>query len=198
MSRNDHDKNSDGILGKLRSNFLGTEYQLYDHGKNPEYEDAFNEEINEGEIRIELGAILYANNTSLGSKGPRRINMCINKVDDDGKSLKTWQPKTKDDERMLSCLKKQKSSIDKLVCLESKSPIWNNDVGAHVLYFNGKATLASVKNFQLCTQDDEQKIITQFGRIDKDEFCLEVQWPMSLFQAFAVTLSSFDSKLGCD
>jgi hypothetical protein len=88
--------------------------------------------------------------------------------------------------------------LDKLVCFESKPPIWNNDVGAHVLYFNGKATMASVKNFQLCTQNDEQRIIMQFGRIDKDEFSLEVQWPMSLFQAFAVALSSFDSKLGCD
>jgi len=198
MSRNDHDKNSDGILGKLRSNFLGTEYQLYDHGMNPEYDDAFNEENNNGEIRIELGAIVYANNTSLGSKGPRQMNMCINKIDADGNSLKIWQPKTKDDERMMTCLKKQTSSIDKLVCFESKPPVWNNDVGAHVLYFNGKATMASVKNFQLCTQNDEQHIIMQFGRIDKEEFSLEVQWPMSLFQAFAAALSSFDSKLGCD
>lgn len=198
MSRNDHDKNSDGILGKLRSNFIGTEYQLYDHGKNPEYEDAHNEENNNGDIRIELGAILYANNTSFGSKGPRKMNMCINKVDDDGNSLKTWQPKTKDDERMMTCFKKHTSSIDKLVCLESKPPKWDNDVGAQVLYFNNKATLASVKNFQLCTQQDEHYIIMQFGRIDKDEFSLEVQWPISLFQAFAAALSSFDSKLGCD
>lgn len=198
MSRNDHDKKSDGILGKLRSNFLGTEYQIYDHGKNPEYDDALHEEIHDEEIRIELGAILYANSTSLGSKGPRKMNICISKVDEDGNSLKVWQPKAKDGERMITCLKKQCGSIDKLFCLESKSPIWNNEVGAHVLYFNGKATMASVKNFQLCTQNNEQRIIMQFGRIDKDEFSLEVQWPMSLFQAFAVALSAFDSKLGCD
>ena len=56
--------------------------------------------------------------------------------------------------------------------------------------------MASVKNFQLC--DDDALQIMQFGRIGKEDFHLDVKWPMSLFQAFAVALSSFDSKLGCD
>ena len=29
-------KNGTGFLGKVRSNFLGTEFSLYDHGKNPD------------------------------------------------------------------------------------------------------------------------------------------------------------------
>jgi tubby-related protein 1 len=58
--------------------------------------------------------------------------------------------------------------------------------------------MASVKNFQLCTRDDDGKQIMQFGRVGDDEFNLDVQWPMSLLQAFSIALSSFDSKLGCD
>ena len=42
------------------------------------------------------------------------------------------------------------------------------------------------------------KQIMQFGRVGDDEFNLDVQWPMSLLQAFSIALSSFDSKLGCD
>ena len=40
----------------------------------------------------------------------------------------------------------------------------------------------------------------QFGRTGKDEFILDVKWPLSPFQAFALALSSFDSqgKVGCD
>ena len=195
MSRNDHDKNSDNIIGKVRSNFLGTEYMIYDHGKNPDYDDYDGK--NGEDIRCELGAILYAASTSLGAKGPRKMKVCINNVDDGGNPLKVWQP-NKDDERMATCFRKETSDIDKLVCLENKPPSWNDEVGAYVLNFNGRVTMASVKNFQLCEQNDEQDQIMQFGRIGKDEFSLDVQWPMSLFQAFAVALSSFDAKLGCD
>ena len=38
----------------------------------------------------------------------------------------------------------------------------------------------------------------QFGRVGKDEFTMDLQHPISPFQAFAVTLSSFDSKIACD
>ena len=196
MGRNDHDKNSDSILGKLRSNFLGTEYHIYDHGKNPDYEEAYYDEKNDGDIRCELGAILYAASTLLGSKGPRKMKVCISKVDEDDIPLKVWRPTKEDDESMVTCLKKEATSLDRLILLENKPPSWNNEAGAYVLNFNGRVTMASVKNFQLCTHDEQH--IMQFGRTGNDEFSLDVQWPMSLFQAFAVSLSSFDSKLGCD
>lgn len=38
----------------------------------------------------------------------------------------------------------------------------------------------------------------RFGRVGKDEFTMDFQWPMTPFQAFAITLSSFDSKIACD
>ena len=197
MSRNDHDKNSDSVLGKLRSNFLGTEYSIFDSGKNPAYDESFYDEKNDGDTRLELGAILYATNTTLGAKGPRKMKVCISKEDDDGNPL-VWQPTNKEDERMVTCFKKETSNIDKLLCLENTPPKWNEEVGAYVLNFHGRVTQSSVKNFQLCDHSDEQKQIMQFGRTGKDEFSLDVQWPMSPFQAFAVALSSFDSKLGCD
>ena len=56
--------------------------------------------------------------------------------------------------------------------------------------------MASVKNFQLV--DEDGGMCLQFGRTGKDEFILDVQWPLSPFQAFALALSSFDSRVGCD
>ena len=58
--------------------------------------------------------------------------------------------------------------------------------------------MASVKNFQLISHDGQERIIVQFGRVAKDEFTMDFQWPVSPFQAFAITLSSFDSKIACD
>ncbi len=175
---------------------MGTEYHIYDHGKNPDDEEVYYDEKNDGEIRCELGAILYAASTSLGSKGPRKMKVCIGKVDEDGTPLKVWRPTKEDDESMVTCLKKEATSLDKLILLDSKPPSWSSEAGAYVLNFNGRVTMASVKNFQLWTHEEQQ--IMQFGRTGNDEFSLDVQWPMSLFQAFAVALSSFDSKLGCD
>ena len=135
MNRCDHDKTSDGILGKLRSNFLGTEYMIYDHGNNPAFDDSYYDEKNDGDIRCELGAILYAANTSLGSgsKGPRKMKACISKVDAvDGNPDKVWQPTTKSD-GMVACFKDEESSdFDKLECFENKAPEWNDEVGAYV------------------------------------------------------------------
>mmetsp|Transcript_7893 Transcript_7893/g.17770 ORF Transcript_7893/g.17770 Transcript_7893/m.17770 type:complete len:692 (+) Transcript_7893:1036-3111(+) len=196
MSRNDHDKNSDGILGKLRSNFLGTEYMIYDQGRNPDDDDCDGK--NDGDIRCELGVILYAASTSLGSKGPRKMKVCVSKVDENGNPPKVWQPTNKNDERMVSCFKKESYSLDKLACLENKPPSWNEEVGAYVLNFNGRVTMASVKNFQLYAQNDKEDQIMQFGRIGKDDFTMDVSYPLSPMQAFAIAMSSFDSKLGCD
>ena len=58
--------------------------------------------------------------------------------------------------------------------------------------------MASVKNFQLVTPEDEDSVILQFGRVGKDLFTLDLQWPLSPLQAFGLALSSLDSKLACE
>ena len=80
----------------------------------------------------------------------------------------------------------------------NKPPRWNDQVGAYVLNFNGRVTMASVKNFQLVDPEEQNVVILQFGRVGKDEFTMDLQWPMSPLQAFAITMSSFDSKFACD
>jgi tubby-related protein 1 len=67
-----------------------------------------------------------------------------------------------------------------------------------VLNFNGRVTMASVKNFQLVNPEDVETVLLQFGRVDKEEFSMDFQWPLCPLQAFAICLSSFDYKLACE
>lgn len=85
-----------------------------------------------------------------------------------------------------------------IIYMINKPPRWNEQVGAYVLNFNGRVTMASVKNFQLVDPEDQNSVILQFGRVAQDEFTMDMQWPICPLQAFAITMSSFDSKIACD
>ena len=180
MGEGDLKRNSKNYIGKLRANFAGTEFQVFDSGANPSLIDTGSSE------RCELGAVVYTANV-LGSRGPRKMQAAVPKLDRDGKS------------RSIDVLAKLKAQ-DKndITYTINKPPRWNDQVGAYVLNFNGRVTMASVKNFQLVQPDDQDAILLQFGRVGKDEFTMDFQWPMTPFQAFAITLSSFDSKIACD
>lgn len=47
-------------------------------------------------------------------------------------------------------------------------------------------------------QQRRDLVSMQFGRVSDREFTCDVSWPLSLVQAFAIALSSFDSKLACE
>lgn len=70
-------KESAGYLGKVRSNFLGTEFYIYDTGENPD--KAKTPDI----VRRQHGVVQYETNV-LGSKGPRRMKVLLPNVDIQG------------------------------------------------------------------------------------------------------------------
>ncbi|GFP86288.1 tubby-like F-box protein 6 [Phtheirospermum japonicum] len=72
--------------------------------------------------------------------------------------------------------------------------------------FKGRVTVASVKNFQLVAEVDpseniseseQDRVILQFGKIGKDIFTMDYRYPLYAFQAFAICLSTFDTKPVC-
>lgn len=106
---------------------------------------------------------------------------------------------------------------DRPLVLRNKPPRWHEQLQCWCLNFRGRVTVASVKNFQLiaatqppaatgptaaaqATQSgsDHDKIILQFGKVGKDMFTMDYRYPLSAFQAFAICLSSFDTKLACE
>jgi hypothetical protein len=95
--------------------------------------------------------------------------------------------------------------------LKNKAPRWHEQLQCWCLNFRGRVTVASVKNFQLvgseaesaapalpAPQNDHDKVLLQFGKVGKDVFTMDYRYPLSAFQAFAICLSSFDTKLACE
>ena len=139
--------------GKLRSNFIGTEFVLYDKGTNPEKLDEAQKESALIQARQELGTVLYKQNV-LGSRGPRKMKVMVPRIDAEGQRT-MLRPQT-GQESMLERYKAAKNDAD-VTILKNKPPKWNDQVGAYVLNFNGRVTRASVKNFQLCDLKEERK-----------------------------------------
>lgn len=72
----------------MRSNFLGTEFYIYDTGKNPNKNKGKPTEEN----RCQHGVVQYETNV-LGSKGPRRMKVFLPNVDAKGKQA-LWRQTT--------------------------------------------------------------------------------------------------------
>lgn len=196
MGEGDLSRDGSNYLGKLRSNFVGTEFQIFDNGSNPkESEQDEPSSYVGGSTRKDLGAVMYAANV-LGSRGPRKMQVAIPSVDESGVAAMTRNSSASIEGDILTRMRDR--SLRDLAYLINKPPRWNEQVGAYVLNFNGRVTMASVKNFQLVDPDEQNAVVLQFGRVAKDEFTMDMQWPITPFQAFAVTLSSFDSKIACD
>lgn len=238
MDKRDLNRDSEAYMGKLRGNFVGTSFVVYDDGIAPDKVPAdaaaaaaalgatsagmdgtgnpITVALPAGHpalasaaalavagpvgasvvpVRRELAVIEYASNV-LGSRGPRKMRIAVPKIrPGDGRPV-VFNPLGRD-AQLLSDLFKAGHTRE-MVTLVNKQPKWNDAVGAYVLNFNGRVTMASVKNFQLVSPEDEDTVLLQFGRTAKEEFTMDFQWPLSPLQAFAICLSSFDYKLACE
>ncbi|XP_043943543.1 tubby-related protein 3 isoform X3 [Protopterus annectens] len=186
----DLSREGQSFIGKLRSNLVGTKFTIYDNGYNPLKVQGLLEESNS---RQELGAICYETNV-LGFKGPRRMTVIIPGMDINNERI-PFRPQT-EHESLLT--RWQNKNLDGIIELHNKAPVWNDDTQSYVLNFHGRVTQASVKNFQIVHDNDSEYIVMQFGRVAEDVFTLDFNYPLCALQAFAIGLSSFDSKLACE
>jgi len=77
IDQNKFAKGNNGYLGKVRSNFLGTEFYIFDNKENPK------KCTNKEDMRQQHGVVQYETNV-LGSKGPRRMKVLLPMVNRDG------------------------------------------------------------------------------------------------------------------
>lgn len=161
----------------------------------------------------EIGAITYTANL-LGNR-PRVMDICIPQINEEtGLSVQFAASGENNEEiSILNNLKSlshlQNSSNDdegdpisakldslRLMSLQNRPPWWNVELGAFVLNFGGRVSVASVKNFQLCDRNNHENIMLQFGRIDgRHSFTMDFSYPLSPLQAFAISVSSLQSKI---
>jgi len=190
VDKRDASRDSASYVGKVRANFVGTEFTIYDDGQSPESRGHASSAT---QLRQELGIVNYASNV-LGSRGPRKMKVAVPKVIPDGRRV-LFQPDGDEDSMQA---KLRAGYIQDMFLLINKPPKWNDQVGAYVLNFSGRVTHASVKNFQLVSPDDHDTVVLQFGRTGKDGFSMDFQWPLSPLQAFAICCSACDTKLACE
>ncbi|XP_057429638.1 tubby-like F-box protein 8 [Lotus japonicus] len=257
MDADNISRSSNTYIGKLRSNFLGTKFIIYDTqppyssahicppgtGKTSRrfYSKKVSPKVPSGSYNI--AQVTYELNV-LGTRGPRKMHCIMHSIPasalDAGGTVPGQPellPRSLDDSfRSISFSKSLDHSIEfsssrfseiggscnedddgskmRPLVLKNKPPRWHEQLQCWCLNFRGRVTVASVKNFQLiaATQPpaagaptpsqpappEHDKIILQFGKVGKDMFTMDYRYPLSAFQAFAICLSSFDTKLACE
>ncbi|GJN14916.1 hypothetical protein PR202_gb01793 [Eleusine coracana subsp. coracana] len=193
---------SSSYVGKLRSDFLGTKFIIYDSqapydGAKPSRSRStrrfaskqISPQVSGG--NFEVGQVTYKFNF-LKTRGPRRMQCSM--------QCPVVQGTASDPS-------KEKTPAPSFLDLRNKAPRWHEHLQCWCLNFHGRVTVASVKNFQLVATagtggpwgvGDEETVILQFGKIEDDTFTMDYRQPLSAFQAFAICLTSFGTKLACE
>lgn len=203
LDADDLSQENSAYVGKLRSDFWGTHFKIYD-SQSP-YDGAkasstrsirrfgsrrISPQVSSGSF--DVGQVSYKYNM-LKTRGPRRM-FCTMQCPS---IQETWENSLK-----VKSLRGTGTTV-----LGNKAPRWHEHLQCWCLNFHGRVTVASVKNFQLvATADpghpdsigDDEMVLLQFGKVDSDIFTMDYRQPLSAFQAFAICLSSFGTKLACE
>lgn len=102
-----------------------------------------------------MGVVMYAANV-LGSRGPRKMQVALPGLEENNQIISFKDGSNPD---MITRMKER--NFKDLGYLINKPPRWNDTVGAYVLNFNGRVTMASVKNFQLVDPDEQNEVVLQ-------------------------------------
>ncbi|CAH2035849.1 unnamed protein product [Thlaspi arvense] len=238
LSGNDFSRSSSNYIGKLRSNFLGTKFTVYENQPPPvDSERSSNRKlppsmrvspwVSSSTHSYSIASILYELNV-LRTRGPRRMQCIMNSIPvssiQEGGQVHSRTEFTNRGKKQQQ-QKKRKPLMDfcsgssegesvvkeEPLVLKNKSPRWHEQLQCWCLNFKGRVTVASVKNFQLVAaageagknmniipEEEQERVILQFGKIGKDIFTMDYRYPISAFQAFAICLSSFDTKPVCE
>jgi hypothetical protein len=174
---------NDEKVASLTSNMMGTTWCL----KSQENEDL-------------LGIQYTINRAWL--KEPRKMRLIAPGITDKGEQVIHHHPHSQ--RGTLANMLSSSSEIPfGLELFQNRFPNWNEEMGAFCLNFGGRVRLASVKNFQIMygsehPQNTESETLMQFGRVERDVFHMDVQFPFSPLQAFAACVSSFYGKLAVE
>lgn len=74
--------------------------------------------------------------------------------------------------------------------LVTKLPTWNEEVQSLVLDFQGRSIQPSAKNFQLALDQAPSRVVCQYGKLGPNTFGLDLAQPLTVIQAFGLSLST--------
>ncbi|CAM9819953.1 unnamed protein product, partial [Discosporangium mesarthrocarpum] len=176
-------------------------------------------------LRKELGVIAYNFDKKTRRTGKRRMEVAIPQL---RKSEKGWAPVVWQPSDAKGSIRAnfgrvryqgaQNSLLEDRMFVMHQRESRYDPLSSCLVDFRGRATSASVKNFQLIKSPPEDNIkrvryysegsgkhesesddvpkpvLLQMGKVGKNCFNVDIQWPLSLFQAFAICLSRFDTN----
>ncbi|KAG7579591.1 F-box-like domain superfamily [Arabidopsis thaliana x Arabidopsis arenosa] len=227
LSAKNFSRSSSTYVGKLRSGFLGTKFTIYDNQTAASTAQAQpNRRLHPKQAAPKLpassstvGNITYELNV-LRTRGPRRMHCAMDSIplssvitepsvvqgiEEEVSSSPSPKGETSTTDKEVPDI--TPSLRDQPLVLKNKSPRWHEQLQCWCLNFKGRVTVASVKNFQLVADidasldappEEHERVILQFGKIGKDIFTMDYRYPLSAFQAFAICISSFDTKPACE
>ena len=139
LDKNDFDKGP-SILGKARSNFTGSVFNIFDKGANP------SKSVTNETVRHLLATIVFYQN-NLEEVGPREFNVYSIKdnytyYDLEGISLGSAECSLD----KLYEIAKNKSKIN---VFKNRKPKWCQKIEGYIMDFGGRVEKPSVKNFIL-------------------------------------------------
>ena len=76
-----------------------------------------------------------------------------------------------------------------IVKLYTKPPFYDQINNVYKLKMSNRVKLSSVLNFQLINEANQDYIVLQCGRLDKDTFTCDFSYPLNALQAFGIVLS---------
>ncbi len=77
--------------------------------------------------------------------------------------------------------------------MHTRKPIFHEQIRGYVLNFSGRVNMPSIKNFIL-EDVNSQKEILMFGKIDKENFRLQISSPLNCVIGAAVALVQFEGR----
>lgn len=179
-------KTASSYVGKLRGNWMSTEYICYGEGKNPR-------SISAKKRREELCAVKFKSDCTRGHI--QRMEVIQPRVYPDG-SREVCRPAS-EKEGLRAHLSNNTKGYLRFV---SKLPTWDYQRETYTMNFHGRSTRRSSKNFQLIDREgsDAAPPLFQFARCkcedENDKFQLDATHPFSILQAFCIALTAFDAK----
>ncbi|KAG4200150.1 hypothetical protein ERO13_A05G193000v2 [Gossypium hirsutum] len=216
---NDFSRSSNNYVGKLKSNFMGTKFNIFDsqppkdspvRSTNRSLQKTHSRQVSPRKPMFITAKISYELNV-LRTRGPRRMKCDMYSIPasaiGQGGTAPTPTAFTNCNDEARLGFKTLKSAQNVPLVMRNKAPRWHEQLQCWCLNFKGRVTVASVKNFQLVaaaepsqnvTVPEQEKVILQFGKIGKDIFTMDYRYPLSALQAFAISLSSFDTKPVCE
>ena len=200
-------------LGRMVKNFTGTKFTLHDYRVvDPRHPDS---------PKHELATILYKANMT--GRDPNAFTAIIPRYDEEyleqpqeetllQRYETTRKTKTEDKsfiEKLKMSKKQSYASVEQndqaeLLILKTMSPVWNSELDAWTLDFDGRVKLPNKRNFIVSVDSSHEKMVQEFGetttllrhgQMSEHRFCLDYRYPLSPVQALAIVLTSFSQKL---